>query len=334
VLVVGLVSIVGASVREAQLEPGVTPAPARRKRAGIVMAATAVAVIGCLWLGNKWWNAEAESYRQIVYRPVELAASLENGNKLMLRLTQDPGWIGFRTVNEGLIPDHGHIMHLFVLSSPAMDGLWHLHPEQAGSDAFTDALPAIPPGKYQLFADIVRSNGIPETGVTQIELPEIAGAPLTGDDSSAAAAAITQADFARTTFPLPSGGKMLWERDTAPLQSKRVYSFRFLVQDAAGKPAEDMELYMGMPGHAVFVRQDMQVFAHVHPAGSVPMAALDMIKPHDMSAMAHDMTRAASGLPAEVSFPYGFPQPGAYRIFIQVKRAGQVETGVFDARVE
>jgi hypothetical protein len=292
------------------------------------MAATALAVLACLWLGNKWWNSEAESYRQIVYRPVELAASVENGSKLMLRLTQDPGWMGFRTVNEGLIPDHGHIMHLFVLSSPAMDRLWHLHPDQAESGTFADALPAIPAGKYQLFADIVRSNGIPETGVTSIDLPAVAGQPLTGDDSSASAAAIAQADFARTASPLSGGGQMLWERDAAPLKSKRVYSFRFRVQDAAGKPAENMELYMGMPGHAVFVRHDMQVFAHVHPAGSVPMAALELLKPHDMSAMSH------AALPPEVSFPYGFPQPGSYRIFIQVKRAGNVETGVFDARVE
>jgi len=35
-----------------------------------------------------------------------------------------------------------------------------------------------------------------------------------------------------------------------------------------------------------------------------------------------------------VRFPYGFPQAGDYRIFVQVKRAGRIETGVFDAHVE
>jgi len=36
----------------------------------------------------------------------------------------------------------------------------------------------------------------------------------------------------------------------------------------------------------------------------------------------------------DVSFPYGFPNAGRYRIFIQMKHGSVVETGVFDADVK
>ena len=94
---------------------------------------------------------------------------------------------------------------------------------------------------------------------------------------------------------------------------------------------------MGMPGHAVFLKRDRSVFAHVHPTGSAPMAALQIAArtaaaaDQTPAAMAHMHTTAA--LPATVSFPYGFPEPGDYRIFVQVKRRGAVQTAAFDAAV-
>jgi hypothetical protein len=101
---------------------------------------------------------------------------------------------------------------------------------------------------------------------------------------------------------------------------------------------------MGMLGHAAFLRTDLSVFAHVHPSGSAPMAAPALVQPanpHAAHAMAVGQTlpsadpgAPAGALPSAVSFPYGFPKPGAYRIFVQVKRGGQIETGIFDAKVE
>jgi hypothetical protein len=43
---------------------------------------------------------------------------------------------------------------------------------------------------------------------------------------------------------------------------------------------------------------------------------------------------APENIPPVVEFPYGFPSPGRYRIFIQMKHGNTVETGVFDADVQ
>jgi hypothetical protein len=52
----------------------------------------------------------------------------------------------------------------------------------------------------------------------------------------------------------------------------------------------------------------------------------------DMSQMP-GMTMDGGHLPSSVSFPYGFPTAGRYRIFVQMKHASTVETGIFDATV-
>ncbi len=331
-LVIGLVSIVGASVREARLDAGVAPLPAMRRRANIVMAVSSVLCILALWAGNHWWRSQEGDYRDNLYKPLGLDAHLTYGNRLDLRL-RDEGWQGFRKLDD-LVPDHNHLMHLFLIRMPAMDRLWHLHPDEVLNASepghFTVALPTVDPGHYKVFADVVHKNGFAETAVSEVNLLSIPGRALEPDDSFGTASPISDADTSRTAVdkgaPLADGFRMVWIRDPQPLQSRRLYRFQFRVEDGAGKPATDMQLYMGMPGHAEFVSADGNVFAHVHPAGSVSMAAL-------MLADGMPGMNPGPSPPATVSFPYGFPSPGKFRIFVQIKRNGHVDTGVFDAAV-
>jgi hypothetical protein len=244
-----------------------------------------------------------------------------------------------------IIPDHGHLMHLFLIREPEMDRMFHLHPQRNGSD-FTLQLPEMPAGQYHIFADVVDSSGFPWTFVGDIRLPQINGGTMIGDDSEGVAAPLSASGVDSDVFVLPDHNRIVWERNGPPLRAGASESFRFRVEDAEGKPVA-IQPYMGMPGHAEFVRTDFSVFAHVHPAGSVSMAAFEMaqaglpsssLAPSEMNTAmtmpGMSMPTLSESLPPEVSFPYGFPSAGTYRIFVQVKHDGQIETAAFDAHVQ
>jgi hypothetical protein len=313
VLCAGAVAIVAAIAREAGLEPGESAGWSRRWRGRIAGSVTAGVVVGAMFLGNAWWSAEASNYARYVYKPLEVTPTVTHDERLRLELT-DPGWLRSRRVDD-FVPDHGYLMHLFIVS-PDLERMWHLHPDEVRPATFEHPLPELPAGRYELFADLVHRTGVSETVTATFETVGTKGGPLNGDDSRWSAA-----DATRT--------RIVWLRGEEPLVARRLTLFTFRVDDERGQPAQDLELYMGMPGHAIFVRRDRRVFAHVHPSGSAPMAALE-IAATKVAAHAHH----GASLPAIVSFPYGFPEPGDYRIFVQVKRAGQIITGAFEAHVE
>ncbi|MBK5295397.1 MAG: hypothetical protein JJE04_27435, partial [Acidobacteriia bacterium] len=118
----GMVSIIGAAVRESQLEPGAEAGPARRRRAHLWMGVSTLVVCGLLFLGNLWWRAEASAYDRYIYKPIEMDATLESGERLVLRL-RDPGWISARLLDD-FLPDHNHLMHLYVIRLPEMERVW------------------------------------------------------------------------------------------------------------------------------------------------------------------------------------------------------------------
>jgi hypothetical protein len=311
-LTVGMVAIVGAGVREAQLDPGTAAPRWSRKTIGAMAVASAILIVA-LWQGNAWWGSDAATYIQRIYKPLGINASLSQPDLFQFQIA-DPGWLKLRRLDD-LIPDHGHLIHLFLVRWPAMDRIVHLHPEQTATGFFETRLPSLPAGTYRIYGDIVHESGFAETAVGEITLPNVEGKPVSGDDAEGP-----------TIFE--SGYKMVWMRDLSkPTMAKQVALFSFAIAGPDGKPVNDLEPYMGMGGHAEFIKEDGSVFAHVHPTGSVPMASVAVASPAAMIAM-HE-----TNVGPVVSFPYGVPTPGRYKIFVQLKRAGQVVTGAFDLEV-
>jgi hypothetical protein len=334
VLVIGLglgaIAIVGAAARESRVVPGGEVSPEYRRRGWRAMAIMSGIVALVFYGAFAWWSADANAYATLAkfFKSPKCAATL-TGNRISIRPT-DRIWLNNEKV-EDLVPDHGHIMHLFLVRTPGFDRIWHLHPERTERGTFEENLPAIEPGHYEVFADIVDKYGFPWTLVGTIDMPNVAGPALSGDDSEGIATSLTPSSDTTTSL-LADGTQVIWKRDSAPIKANVPTILEFEVQDKSGAPAKDLEPYMGMAAHAEIIRDDLSVFAHVHPSGSASMASM-MMASADPSTMT-DMKTATDKIAPELSIPYGFPKPGLYRIFLQFKRARRIETASFDARVE
>ncbi len=280
----------------------------RKVRPGAVLVAISV----CLLLGSLH---EAFAVRQTA--AVANVEMLPDG-KLQIQL---PG-----RMND-LVEDHGHLMHLFAVREPEMDVMLHLHPVQVSPGRFEVSLPSMAPGAFRVYADVVHQDGRLETFTETAGLPVEAGRVLQGDDSVGVAPGLSRAQVAtgpgRTIVRLMDGYTMTLDLGSA-LRPRSGQMLRFTLLDPVGQPAPDMQLYMGMAAHAAVVKTDGTVFAHIHPAGTIPMAAYGS----NMSGM--EMMMVPSN---EASFPFGFPTAGAYRVFVQMKHGGIVETGAFDLLV-
>lgn len=347
-LALAMISIVVAAVREGKAPPGARAPASGGRRVWVAAVVASFVVAGVLTAGGFWWRADERQYASHIYTPPQIEASVNSDGQLVLRaapmhLTSGNPRRPADVVDfDDLVLDHEHLMHLFLIRSPGMDVFWHLHPQRAGSGSFVQNLPTMPGGHYQIFADVVLSSGFPVTMVGQIDLPAgIEGKALVGDDSGIDGNALDAASNTTTEFALPDGGHFIWEREGEPLKSGVPLILRFRVIDPSGKPAGDLEPYMGMAAHAAVVRSDATVFAHIHPTGSVPMASFELAQaslPTSLGEASHasmDMSQmGAQKVAPEISIPYGFPKPGFYRLFVQVKRAGRIETAVFDADVK
>jgi hypothetical protein len=252
------------------------------------------------------------------------------------------------------MPDHGKLMHMFLLREPALDVFAHVHPVPRTPSAreFDLTVPPLPAGRYRVYGDIVHESGYAQTLVAATEMPAAPDSSAARGDPTLAEADDDDSWFpgdaapesASVPFGLRDGSTITWQRGTEPLVEQQERLLTFVARDAGGGSMR-LEPYMGMLGHVAIAREDGAVFVHLHPAGSISMAALQKFLPPGRNPHAtHIGTEEPRNLgteeprnrgttEGELAIPYAFPKPGRYRIWVQVKRAGEVLTAAFAADV-
>jgi hypothetical protein len=344
-LVAGLLTIVYKGAGESLLESGQELDVVRRRRARRV-AAIAVPVIALALVGGaRWWRTVDASYERTLYRPSPLHLAL-SGNALSLQASdtvfQPPGR------PSPLVPDHGKLMHLFLLRADDARAFAHLHPHATDSSAnprFVVALPPLPAGEYRVYGDVVHETGFERTLVGAVRWDSTAARQAGGPASRDADDAWYVGDATRERSARLADGSTM-SLDIEPngvIHAEREEILRIMVRDSAGRPAR-LAPYLGMLAHAVVARVDGAVYVHLHPMGTVTNAAQQAFLARDRGDTTEDgrlrlgthATHGSGTAPAApsadssaVEFPYAFPRSGSYRLFVQVKRAGRILTGAF-----
>lgn len=347
---VGALTIVRTAVAESTVPPGEVPDARRVWRARGATAAAAI-VIGTLLLGGwRWWNGVDGSYSRRLFRPLHTTAAVRTAaaGRVMRLSIDDERWA--RRQTSPLVPDHGKLMHLFLVRAPALDAFAHLHPTLVDSATFDAALGAVPAGRYRFYADIVHESGFAQTLAGNVDIPTGAAGTFADADD----ALTVNAAGAGDTVAIGDGASLVWHRGRSLIAGVDE-PLRFSVVAADGRPVE-LEPYLGMPAHALVSRHDGTVFAHLHAGGSFAMASqqvLEAIQRGDTlpsvrpgaspravvrqanTAMAGHVGTAAppAWVGDSLSFPFAFPSGGRYRVWVQVRRNGVVRTGAFDATV-
>jgi hypothetical protein len=305
-LVILMITIIGLSSGDTLAKPGEKiSAKIKRKRwvgAGIGFAV----LVLILWGGKTWWNTWEKDYQRYMYKPFTATSTVyEKDNKQILKFVVDSTKLESlyltRSLNY-LIPDHGKIMHMFLVRAGQLDVFAHLHPQRLDSAHFETIIPPLPAGEYHVFTDVSRLSGFSETIADTVIIPEANASIkenwkdsllMDTDDTYYITDPILSKEEQALIMPggdivvCGSPGKKTMLPDSSfvtlelPEEGKftkdNLYHLTLAVQDKEGKPAT-LDPYLGMMGHAVVFKEDGSVYIHLHPVGSYSMASQETMK--------------------------------------------------------
>jgi hypothetical protein len=222
---------------------------------------------------------------------------------------------------DDLIEDHGKLVHLFLVGRGEQPGFAHLHPETRDSNVFESRLPPLPAGRYAVFADVVFTSGFTETLTSTVTIASSASPDWRQSDPDDSYAVGRGTSGGQAV--LQDGSALTRIRPDSSVVVGEEAELRFRFRPPPGEPP-DLEPYLGMAGHAAVVRSDDSVFIHLHPLGTISLAAQAALQNG-----AHSMALPPGAVSDTLYFPYAFPAPGRYTVWVQLKRRGRVLTGAF-----
>ena len=238
--------------------------------------------------------------------PVRGLAVAENGLRVVV---EDPELrrgrnerLSFRVVDDagetvrGFDVEHEKRMHLIVARRD-LATFQHLHPTQQADGSWTTDITLDEAGSYRLFADFAR-EGKSYTLASDLRVDG-------------------NADLKPLAAPAPmsvSDGGYDVRLDAGRARPGREADLRFAIMKNG--QTVHTEPYLGAGGHLVALREGDLAFLHVHPTEHGHGG--DKIDKHDDS----------------IGFAATFPTTGRYRLFLQFKHEGRVQTVAFTQEVK
>lgn len=212
---------------------------------------------------------------------------------------------------------HEKPMHLLIVSKD-LEEFYHVHPEPSPDGIYRVEHVFPFGGDYKLYADFTPPNAkqVVERMDLRVLGRERPKSPLVGDSK-----------FEKTV-----DGLKVVMKPSAKIVAGQELTLDFQAFDAnTGKPATDLQNYLGELAHFVIISEDLVDFVHAHPmAKGAAMDGMkiggDKGKDHSADGHSHSGGDAVANKSNayQVSAHTAFPRAGLYKLWAQFQRGGKV----------